>query len=1797
MRDLDSVFTSLREGLFRYYDTPFALASEELQTERRVLLDCDGASWRYPFVEPIRDYARADGTIADACAASGASTELAELVRQGLFPPEVESLYVHQQAMLRSAIDGRNAVVTAGTGSGKTEAFLLPILNGFLQESQSWPAVQLPEQPRWWQAGANWVPQRGNESRAAAVRAMILYPMNALVEDQLVRLRRALDGPAVRRWLAEHRPGYRFYFGRYTGQTPVPGDAANPNPRRTLRRVMREAEERALRADAADPDGADGRRFYVPQLDGAEMRSRWDMQADPPDLLVTNYSMLNVMLRRRRDDPIFELTQRWLENPSHVFTLVVDELHMYRGTQGSEVAYLLRNLLSRLGLLDRPEQVRLLAASASLERDRDEDFLRGFFAAPVESFDLHRGELEPLDGGPANLAPYLDQFLSLNGDGDPGQLVVASRAKRAIIDACSEPDGKPATRALPDLGRVLFPETNQADAGRATANLLRAVGETEALRLRAHLFLRTVQGVWACSNPRCDPDADHTARRNIGGLYDQPRYRCECGGRVLELLYCETCGEVFFGGYCFREQDSLAWQLFPDSPDLEGIPERVRLGRNPTTYLMYWPQTDRPAVPYADPEWNRGAFHFEFRRSRYDPLLGRLENRGPGATGWSFHVELRSGQQGNLESINPLPIFCPHCGDNRERYARGPRARPVEDRSRTRSPLRTQGMGFEKANQVLGDGLMRELGDGRKLVLFSDSRMDAAKLSAGLELSHYRDLVRQLLYSALEDRSSFARDVELFAGFAEGTDRSDEARAARARVRDYSLEDATLVEDLLRGDIPAHDDEGRARAEVARERLRSPASPLLALTGQVSRTLLTLGLNPGGPNYNLQRYRVVDPQNPRRRHWFPWHSLYLWPPQAEPPRPRAESELPERGRRLLERIATTLLTETINSVYSGSGRDIESIGLAFASLDPLRPLTPPDGMDADAFGDVVAASVRKLGGLRRFYGLRMGETDPPAKLRDYWQAVADSPQHMVTYEMLSEAVRRAFGEAVREYLIDPAHLYLQPGGQQAWVCGRCRRQHLHSAGGICTYCLRRLPQEPEPLDRSGDYYAYLATEGGAPFRLHCEELSGQTGRAAASRRQAAFQDIFLEDENVLVDAIDLLSVTTTMEAGVDIGGLRAVMMANMPPMRFNYQQRVGRAGRRRDPLAVALTVCRGRSHDDFYFAHPERITGDPPPAPYLDLRRPEILQRVFAGELLRQAFLRIGVDDPEVDLGANVHGQFGLVSDWPAHRQLVRQWLEACREEAASILDGLLLETELHEQRTDLLTYAGEPLLAEIDAALENTYGTADLSQALAEGGVLPMFGFPTRIRYLFHAPPGRGYPWPPEGTIDRDLEIAISQFAPGSEVVKDKAIHVAVGVAAWEPAAPQPRVVPNPLGPRETVDYCRQCLYLRPADPSAPTPDACPACGRPEPVFSRIELASPRGFRSDWRPQDYDGEFEWVPGSGAVRLSPREPEARRHVENVDVEVGRGKLYVVNDNAGELFRFAPAVDSERYPGLLSVDLIDDPAYENLDLPDALRDDQLSEVALASSYFTDTLMLAHHSIPDDLILDPRDVGCRGALYSAGFLLREAAARQLDVQSRELRLGLWVQPLEAHGARGWLFLADALENGAGYCTHLGTEEQLRALLVSATEYVAELEDEGHARTCDSSCYDCLRSYGNQAYHGLLDWRLARDWLDLALGRALENSRWQPQEQAIATAFAHAFGGQLIDLEGGALGIEALGRLLVIRHPLEHPSHDYLPDRLALAVADAEARGVVPAGQRAELVSSFDLLRRPARVAVGL
>ena len=384
--------------------------------------------------------------------------------------------------------------------------------------------------------------------------------------------------------------------------------------------------------------------------------------------------------------------------------------------------------------------------------------------------------------------------------------------------------------------------------------------------------------------------------------------------------------------------------------------------------------------------------------------------------------------------------------------------------------------------------------------------------------------------------------------------------------------------------------------------------------------------------------------------------------------------------------------------------------------------------------------------------------------------------------------------------LDPDNLYVVRKQKEAdgervlgWRCPVCGAFFLHATGrrSVCPNCrdtqlVRSVTQE------NFDYYVYLAEQSGPAFRLHCEELTGQTDDADRPRRQRWFQEVFIEGEKALapVEGVDLLSVTTTMEAGVDIGVLEAVVMANMPPRRFNYQQRVGRAGRRGGGVSLAVTFCRGRSHDDYYYERPEQITGEPPPPPYVDVSSLPIFTRVFVKEVLRLAFMDLGVGHSD-GFHESVHGEFGPTAEWAERADEVRAWINApCNGDSiAAILDALRIGTYWSEDNggtfhREMVDYAKGPLIDEISRiATDSTYHQESLSERLAHAGLLPMFGFPTDVRLLFTEVPRGTNPWPPQhGNIDRDLFIAISQFAPGSQTVKDKTIHNACGVAEFFP-------------------------------------------------------------------------------------------------------------------------------------------------------------------------------------------------------------------------------------------------------------------------------------------------------------------------------------------------------------------------------------------------------------------------------
>lgn len=1805
---LDAVetFERLRDAFFRYYDTPFGLADSRLQDERRSLLDRDGGVFRRPMLELRPQYRLTGRQLAGSAAAAGAPPELAAFGAAGLVPPG-RQLYTHQERALElGTVPGSNVVITAGTGSGKTESFLLPILASLLEESRSWAGRPAPYIP-WWQGDDAFASQReGETGRVAAVRAMVLYPMNALVDDQLIRMRKAFDSDEARAWLDSHRRGHRFYFGRYTGATPVTGGRDDTRAVGDLRRYLRATDDRGRNARRHGGDTS----FFVPRLDGAEMRSRWDMADAPPDILVTNYSMLNVMLLRERDAHFFASTRQWLEaDEAHRFTLVIDELHTYRGTAGTEVALLIRNLTHRLGLSGKPHKLRVLAASASLTPERDRHYLQEFFGLPASSFHFLKGENVRPPVTTVNISHLATRLATMAPSTALRDELETANAPQALWNAfyvgedgaeLAHPEAKPEA----SLSRLLFPDTTTEQAQAALAGLLgvlrRAGAERESWpKLRAHLFFRNVAGMWACTDPAC-PQVPEDMRegRTVGRLFAEPATRCPCGARVLELLYCQNCGDVMLGGFVpeGRTQGNLVDELMlADVPELAKLPDQVILERTAANYLMFWPKTQHPQADRLEWSADRNNVAYSFRRSTLRPANGQLRNVGQAQpyTGWSFHAVSRRSKNGQRQRdparLSPFPTTCPNCGDDWEiKYANG-RALPHTDPARQRSPIRTMRTGFEKINQVLVTELAEQLAaDARKLIVFTDSRQDAAKLSAGMGLRHYQDLLRLLLLQSLASGDSSA-DVVAARRYVVDRDRSPEAYEAVQRLQAKDSNLFQRLRDIWDG-APGSDPAQEAELVAS----LSSRTDLEALATAIETQLLSMGINPGGPRASLEKTQGTT-TSPGRR----WPSLFDW---SGPVRPRSGLDLP--AQELIGRMSASLRTELYEGLSSGAGRDFESLGLGWLAL-----LTDdqPDDVHTASPTALARASLRVLAGLRRFETIRDARTEPPAKLRSFWAAAA---RHLSISEAeVRSTVLAAWGDAVRDYLIRPSSAVLRPAPEKAWTCRNCRRQHLHFGCGICTRCYQELPSTPSVVEHSDDYYAWKAANGLGQFRLNCAELTGQTDRVDAQARQARFQEVFLETgESPLADGVDLLSVTTTMEAGIDIGALEAVVLANMPPTRFNYQQRVGRAGRRGSPLAIALTICRGRSHDEYYFERPELVTNEPTPKPYLTLNRQEIFYRALRSEVLRMAFADLAralVSAQLVtDLTNNPHGQFGRADEWPSVRQAIQRWLDAHGERIRLAADALTTFVPPVVGHQDWAARIATELVNDIDAALGATAaGHDELSQRLAESGILPMFGFPTRVRYLHLSRPRYAYPWPPAGVIDRDIAMAISQFAPLSELVRDGSVYPVVGVAAFQPVRPRPRPEPDAMGIQRHVAVCRSCSYVAEAQGVDDAAHPCPRCGAAAGVHQVLDLREPLGFRAGPH-RDFDGNFSWSVRAIAARAM-TELETLDLVEPASAAAysGPGTRYVINDNGGRLFRFRPAATgSLDWSGYVSVD-----AIERELLSPAAASGEAFAVALGAVQPTDFLFLGPaHPTPSGQGIrlnieagarqpagnpDPAE-GRKAAWHSLAFLLRTVAAARLDVQQLELTAGIYSGLRDGH-ATIFAFIADTLENGAGFSTHLGAPEHLTDLLAAVDSYLGTLAKPDHAATCSASCYRCLRDYSNMAYHTLLDWRLAADLFAL-LQESQQLAISREREKAAVTKWAQAYNAEpQLGWEAPAAVLDhpTLGLAVVIaKHPLEASDDVLIAPRLASTLAQAHA--AIPGAGAIVFADTFLLDRSPGR-----
>ena len=802
MNDPFQAFDAVRQTYLRYLESPFRLRYDDVMAERRSLLDREGELYREPLFEPMPPYRSSGKTVTDACTDLGFPEAVGDFLSAGLFTSG--RLYQHQYDAWRHSRNGKPVVVTSGTGSGKTECFLLPLFAHLAEEGlQEWRRSPVSGgMPKWWnKTGYHRINQRGFEpsSHQGAVRALMLYPLNALVEDQLGRIREACDSSAAREWLQTNLTGHRIWFGRYVGATPVAGRSdANDDKKQRLKddmkrmerdweRVQKSVAELRKRAQAEQMAGnaaqaASLRRsaaaapLFFQDPDGAEMWSRWDMQASPPDILITNYSMLNIMLMRATESDIFQKTHDWLaaDRKRNTFHLIVDELHSYRGTPGTEVAYLLRVFLNRIGLKPDSPQLRIIATSASIEESDPKSrlYLEQFFGRDASDFEILPGEriaYRPPSSPQAfaNIAPAFAEFhrtsdisdlveqlagkqpLESPAMGLGGALDAVGALEMMRIAAKNEP--VTATR----LAEIVFKGNGAADI-EAAKGLIQATtaavgedGKSAPLPLRGHFFFRNAGRMWACVNMEC-PGAKRDGAaiglaRPIGRLFADPQPRCpDCSSCVLELMYCQACGEVFLGGY--RGKDN---HLSPDFPHFETLPDKSPgFERKYDDYALFWPAHGRPLYETSGKgslwKWTLDKQEYCWTPARLDLKQGRLTTQPHAAVSDS---ETAGGYtlQAPVAEASALASRCPHCGEDWGRRPRGPKA-----------PIRFLSAGVQRVAQLMYDALLREISEpsNRKLVLFSDSRQDAAKLSTGIKNSHYLDTLRQVALATIADSRS-----------------------------------------------------------------------------------------------------------------------------------------------------------------------------------------------------------------------------------------------------------------------------------------------------------------------------------------------------------------------------------------------------------------------------------------------------------------------------------------------------------------------------------------------------------------------------------------------------------------------------------------------------------------------------------------------------------------------------------------------------------------------------------------------------------------------------------------------------------------------------------------------------------------------------------------------------------------------------------------------------------------------------------------------------------------------------------
>lgn len=1346
--------------------------------------------------------------------------------------------YRHQHAAWRAALasgDMRPFIVSSGTGSGKTECFMVPMIDDLLKVSAT--------------AGGGLL---------EGVHAIMLYPLNALIESQKERL------SAWTRPLAD-----RLRFALYNGDTP-----------------------HAARKDSR-----------IRARETGEIDNREDIRATPPPVLVTNLTMLEYMLLRGQDRSIIEKSRgrlRWI---------ILDEAHTYVGSRAAELALLLRRVRSAFDV--DPDSVRLVATSATIGDDRDPARTKAAmrrFIGSLAGVDPARVEVifgeEQLPNLPAETLDRSLDLASINGlDPAARWQHCAShpriRALRTAMGRTGQTLGAAATLLSGGPDGMVRPE----DASRALAILAETCdpeGGQALLPWRMHLFHRPQAGLWACVAPNCPERsallADPEGGWGFGQVYVTQRERCVCGAPVYEICGCDNCGTEYL----------LAQQV-------EDLVDPRRLLRQPARARSH----DDFEADYEGDEAEEDEEDGEDREESFALGTRVYVAPVPEEAARSF-LGLKDGvlYDARPAHVDIIPVEILAAPDVNERTCchHGPLQRIAEHRygpnfflGNDTPPL----LGAMPPKDPKDQAALRKPSDGRRLISFSDSRQGTARLAAKLQQEAEVSLTRATIYHMVQQEPVI------------GTARQQEINEAHEQVEAMEAALAAMPTGSVKDKLAATLEKARARlAGLMPERGASWADAVERLSKNPE-----LGFAAAAWGRRIIKDEVTSEQYPALA------AVLLFREFQRRPRKQLNAETMGLARMTFPSIDAVAAATMPAAIGSGTAAVTAWTGLTHAAIDLVLRATLSVALPNNPFNVAYLISPRQKPGVilapgqqptnparerawPSIAGIRRGK---PALLLRIAARVAgidldDESRHGELHEILERIwltlsranVLKPEGDGW-QLKLETAHFRPMDDG---WICPVTRRIFGYNPGGISPHapeagvvlqplCMPRLPvangsglgpaERQLVLDWLRRDPAVAALRDRALWSGIHDRVAAFTPYFRAQEHSAQIDRPSLRDYVAKFDAgdINVLNCSTTMEMGVDLENVGAVVNANLPPAIANYRQRAGRAGRRGEPWALTLTFCKDLPLDWSAFRAPAAYLATTAAVPTVHLDSATITQRHVNALLLARFFRMSG----GISLGSRIGAFFGgseepldpLDPDCAAvafadHLEAMQGGVAA---EFAADLRELVLGTGLadvpsarlvaraatafeamsrkwraeHEALMTGLAAAGTSAAQRFYKVQIRRLREEFLISELARRSFTPSYGMPVDV-VTFENRVGK---LANSGGPSRTLDIAIRDYAPGSELVVDGLVYRSDGfLPAWA----------NPLDLQGVEDLrtlwsCDDCGAQ---DIAAEQPSVCPVCASGSIAYA--EGLCPAGFLGEKEPHTAYEKISYVkPDPARVRV------------------------------------------------------------------------------------------------------------------------------------------------------------------------------------------------------------------------------------------------------------------------------------------------------------------------------------------